>query len=445
MNDSVFFKSMITEYNMDFNSLVENLRFDLTLLEQLYSGEFGNYIFSNEQLIELINQLNFLESTQIITVLIVLHFQNNQSESYLKVDFDGKTFNDDIVSVYNNLNMEDDIYRTFIKYNLLNPLKFFYMVYRITDFGEIYKFSLKFNNVKITQFLYENKINDRYIEFLKICETDNLEMAQWLHSLNEFDVHRFKNKAFYISCKHNKLNIAKWIYSLNPNSDFNLQSVFTSMCEINNLEISQWVYSLGGININEDCFDSLSRGGYLNFAKWIQSLDEFDLNNQENKMFYYAIIYGNLEFAQWLDDLYGIYIYDTESIFIDSCFGGHLNTAKWLYEIGDFENDLDEKKDDISITACRKNNIEIIKWVHNIYNDDINMDDMFLIACLNGYLEIAQWIYSLNYCNVNDIIVHAFSEAEKNGQLYIIKWLYSTGKIDINSDNNIDFNYSLRE
>ena len=57
--------------------------------------------------------------------------------------------------------------------------------------------------------------------------------------------------AFRYSCDYGNIEIAKWLYSLgNVNIHANNDYAFRYSCDNGHIEIAKWLYSLGGINIH---------------------------------------------------------------------------------------------------------------------------------------------------------------------------------------------------
>ena len=82
--------------------------------------------------------------------------------------------------------------------------------------------------------------------------------------------------------------------------------------------------------------------------------------------------------------------------FIVACAHGHLDIAKFLYEI--IPNlDVSMDCEDPLRYACREGHLHIIKWLFE-KNPGLNISACFYKpftnACENGHLEIAKWIYS---------------------------------------------------
>lgn len=70
------------------------------------------------------------------------------------------------------------------------------------------------------------------------------------------------------------------------------------------------------------------------------------------------------------------------------------------------------------------NNIELMKWLYNIYKvDDYVLDKLLFISCKNGDLEIAKWLYSKFKYISKDIMNGIIYTICQNGHVDIAKWL----------------------
>jgi hypothetical protein len=118
--------------------------------------------------------------------------------------------------------------------------------------------------------------------------------------------------------------------------------------------------------------------------------------------------------------------------FILSCINGYIETAKWLYDLIDIDNDVFS---DIFLCLCCKQ-IELCKWINTIHPIDIcDKLDSFVHCCCSNNLEMAKWIYDSCEIKNNDVIVgnELISKLEEKhfeyiitlSNLSIIKWIDS--------------------
>ena len=108
-----------------------------------------------------------------------------------------------------------------------------------------------------------------------------------------------------------------------------------------------------------------------------------------------------------------------------SCKNGHLDVAKWLYEIGNKYN----------------NPIDIHIYYYNYDSDDDDDDDLegefyeeqaFRYSLYNNHIDVAKWLYQISIETNSPINIHAmndeaFKDSCGNGNLVVAKWLYQIG------------------
>lgn len=86
------------------------------------------------------------------------------------------------------------------------------------------------------------------IAFRNSCRNKHIEVAKWLYSLGEIDIHVMDDFAFKWSCKNNDIEMVKWLYSLGEidiqkNDDF----IFIYCCKNMKIIIAKW---MSGIHSN---------------------------------------------------------------------------------------------------------------------------------------------------------------------------------------------------
>jgi ankyrin repeat protein len=126
--------------------------------------------------------------------------------------------------------------------------------------------------------------------------------------------------------------------------------------------------------------------------------------------------------------------YNDEQLFYNVCENGHLNVAKWLYNLHPYV--LFDNFDSIFNIVYKNGYLNMLKWV--VKKDPEYIEDKtklivpFWESCLNGKLNIAKWIhansnervYSLNkrslyYGYKRNMLLDICGE----GNLFMIKWL----------------------
>lgn len=94
--------------------------------------------------------------------------------------------------------------------------------------------------------------------FIKACKEGRLIDAQWMYSLQNVqwtrslnDLDDLWNKSFENACINNHLDVAQWLFSqCNINIHHNNEYFFRLSCACGCLEIVQWIFSQGNVDIN---------------------------------------------------------------------------------------------------------------------------------------------------------------------------------------------------
>jgi hypothetical protein len=141
---------------------------------------------------------------------------------------------------------------------------------------------------------------------------------------------------------------------------------------------------------------------------------------------------NNIEFMKWFHNIYKIDIhYMDDEYFLRICSFGHLEIAKWIYSFGGFS--------DIILTRAfiTSKHIEISQWLFSLERIEINESIFkwaFNFACSNNKFELAKWINSINSDYKFDIHsknIDKFINLCLEGNLEFAKWIYSFGGINI--------------
>ncbi len=317
---------------------------------------------------------------------------------------------------------------------------------------------------------------EKYKEFKKICDTQNLEDVKTFYSQYSEMIDLHKNSVLIHLCENNYFEIANWYFPLH--SDFDQENIhmmimavttssgymemtqllismylnldnddkycaFCNSIRSGNLELSQWIYSLGmgeymTESFSDECLIAI-RCGYLETVKWLLSLQP-DMNLTENAFYPLSttidicIEKNYLEMTKWLFERYPENMRDLRKYFCTASSKGYLEMCQWLLSINSRLLNLINK--DIIVDLCSSNKFEMIQWIHSLKPINIIIEDLnetFNIVCYLGHLQIAQWLYGLQKI---DDITYAFNVACTNGHLDIAQWLYSINpEIDINDED----------
>ncbi len=248
----------------------------------------GTYPVNDDKIIFFIRALSYLACEEKLQeFLVYLHFNSNKQELLFKL-------NSDMNDQYNLIIPENTMNATFIKYNLINPLKYL----PVTDTDLVY--ACTYNYLDIAQLIYSRiNIRDEVI-----------------------------NLAFQIACQKGYLNIARWLYSLNR-VKLSLKEntgLFYYTWKIGHINLAYWLHSLGNIN-DQELFFIAFRNANLGFLKLLYSSGNVDIHFDDDIVFYTACTIGNLNFAQWVYSLGGI---SQRQIYISALASSSPAILNWL-------------------------------------------------------------------------------------------------------------------
>jgi hypothetical protein len=195
-----------------------------------------------------------------------------------------------------------------------------------------------FNN----KFIYSVLEISNQIKFKIACQSGHLEIAKWLYSNSDINLHNKDDEAFKLSCLNGNTKTAQWLYSLDT-IDINFNLIFKEVCSNNKLSTVEWIYSIQKIDdlIINSCFTMACNYNFYDLSKWLYSLNIVNLDFNNDYLFIECCKNDSLDTAEWLlfigfiprPKSYWKKLYYSESI--------SKKTYKWLLQI------LNENEDSI--------------------------------------------------------------------------------------------------
>ena len=180
-------------------------------------------------------------------------------------------------------------YRTFVKKYLENHYNFFKNV----------------RDIKLQPMIVLERT------LIKAIITNNIDVCKYLVNECRFNVNVYMDYTFQYSCNECcNLDMAKWLYSVGVLSRESIQSAFSTACRSGRLNVAQWLFSLGNIDIHIDdeyAFRWSCSNGKLDVAKWLHSIGNINIHDRDNDAFKWSCIYNRVEVAEWLCTLYSGY------------------------------------------------------------------------------------------------------------------------------------------
>ena len=175
--------------------------------------------------------------------------------------------------------------------------------------------------------------------------------------------------------------------------------------------------------------------------------EEIDLQSN----FVDSCTYGHLDLAKYFYQL-GVQLNtpvnihgwsnSDETIFIHCCRRGYLDIAKWIYQLGKDTNSpiyIYKGYGCAFRNACFYNHLDVVKWfcndpeMHRGIDFEHNGEAVFTDACVNGNLELAKLLYDFGSIDIRKLDIHynddeAFRLACSKNQIEVVKWLCSICK-----------------
>lgn len=375
------------------------LEFNLVLIEKFYSGDRS---FSDEELITLTEQLNFLISSKIVEALIFCSFRG------LK-----EFLNNDLSKELDSLNLEKTLELSLSKYGCLQSLK--YLNYGLESLDNDLILASENGHFKTVKYLTELDVSDKSINkaFIKASKEGHLEIVKYLRELGVSD--KSINKSFIKASKEGHLEIVKFLSELNIIDIFDEEyheygyGAFELACINNHLEVAKFIYydimkedkRYVDLSLNEAVMSS-----YSNPVDCINFLCRMSprLSSNDSAFVEHLLNLSNLNLE--------------------------LEVIKILSKYTDPSNDYYYF---LFYRACKRLNLSLAIWLYEHTEIKINKDIIEdLIYIINKKIERQIWDDYLRSINVKinndramDIYKNQFPAYYEKGKSKMIEWLKS--------------------
>ena len=215
-NEPEFFINITTEKlsayinNMN-NPYLTNI---IDRIKPLYEEDYPPV---NMYFIQLLKDLDFLESKKRIDLFVLIHF------SLMRYDV-LKGLNDTINYEYKQIKFKDNLKGTCMLLGLVDILK-------------LSHFKFKFSGM----------------DFVHSCEYGHLEVVQYIYNIGEINIHFSKELSFRSACRSGNLEIVKWLLEIEPQINIHIHNdlAFVEGCKNGNITLVKFLFELGLRPINE--------------------------------------------------------------------------------------------------------------------------------------------------------------------------------------------------
>lgn len=379
--------------------------------------------FTNEELLELSEYLQYIGSKRVMEILIVMKLREFKTPN---LNF-AKFINTNLVSDYNYIKISHSP-----KNNQKLLLAIFHdldnMVNYLIDYDSPTEFELicasKSGSYKVAKLLLENgaNIHANEDESLKLaCENDHLKLAELLLK-NGADVHTHEDLALKTACKSGNIEMVKLLLENGANVNSERLPLFAA-CENGHIEIVKLLINHGA-KITKDLEISIScENGYTEIVKILIENGSI-IDHESYDIIYEVNNYGYTEIVELLLTNYSYNFQDEKEVYEYESMLSHLLFEASEYHNYDIVKLLLEKgaKDEESnamFAVCKNGNIEIVKLLSQ-YNTDDNINYHMLYAIENNHFDIVK-LFLENGAKDNE--GDSLNKASEQGNIEIVKLL----------------------
>lgn len=305
-----------------------------------------------------------------------------------------------------------------------------------------------YKHLKLRKYKYNSTVLRRLL--LESCRRKHLKMAQWIYHICP-EGSEVVSRLFVAECRTGNLESAQMLYMICP--EVKLEFAFRNACSNCNLDVAQWIHSINNAAVVSICMKSsvlriASQRGHLEMVKWLLSITHnMEATICSNSQFQCACRYGTLEGAQvilYFAKRHGFYI-DYEHALLNACERNKLTTAQWLVSIVPELTNYVISNPYISDCICASGKLDMVKWVCSINPCALSNECMLSGACNRGDLKLAEWLHLVNPAIINlfEYDDGVFLNAWNSGHLEVSKWISSLFpakyKVFMNSEGVITY------
>ncbi|XP_063410460.1 uncharacterized protein LOC134693550 [Mytilus trossulus] len=242
---------------------------------------------------------------------------------------------------------------------------------------------------------------------------DNLKILFRSLPLNLFNLRKFIKTACVRLCKDLVIEILIDARQLT----FDTGNIVNTACENGWEDVLKILLNKKLCNQNEkkQIFTSSCKDGNETFLKWIDIITEMI----------------NLKLYSFIDLMLQHVDYskiDIKESLNDACFGGKLETVKWLIE--NFDNTLFDMKEAMN-KACGSENTDVVKWlIENVDNNLFDMKEAFNNACGSENLDTVKMLFE-SFDNKSFDLTEVMNNACGLRNIVVVKWLIDNFDITV--------------
>lgn len=200
--------------------------------------------------------------------------------------------------------------------------------------------------------------------FVHACEKERLDMIYWIQTIKELDA-KTAQRGFIAACKTGKIDYVTTVIGNIKKEYIDHQIVSQALIDCvakASFDFIKWLYGM----LDKMCNDSTIKGVNIR-TLYVLSVNKRD--DLEIVKYFYELVNDEV-------------IINIKDIFYTVCEKGHINVAKWIYELSDKSFDLHKDEDELFINACIKGHLEMAEWLYELgAKYDAQNDRAFMDSC----------------------------------------------------------------
>lgn len=308
-------------------------------------------------------------------------------------------------------------------------------------------------------------------------KNDRVAVLSWWMIVYDpiYDVSKIIPNVVRLAVRFNRLDVLVWLYDQGLMLNLSQPGNDLKPVSCKYPRIAYWLHEhVNGVIQTLDLLDYCSRHEYLLYVQWAhEHQDQYKINSLQGAL-HHAVYRGDLELLQWIYERCPD-IRSTRYHFSAAIHGGHLDVAKWLYQIHSKKDDFvhpyegssdlqvnlwllseydwtssehrttwitrsieksaqHNHKDMVELLYCFEpkicagkamehaaagGHLEMVQFLH--YYRASSSPRAMNSAAAHNHLEVVQWLHA-NRCE--GCTTDAIDVAAANGHFEVVKWLY---------------------
>ncbi|KAL7752428.1 hypothetical protein RI367_001962 [Sorochytrium milnesiophthora] len=241
----------------------------------------------------------------------------------------------------------------------------------------------------------------------------DVDLAQWMFDrLDAGDQHaglRWHDIAQPAAAGYERA--IRWLYDRSPfhGTEMNLRSAVRG----GNLDLAKWLYSLNpGAMVAQDHLKVAAGQPNLAMVQWVASL--LPAGASPHEALTAAALSGLLDTVRWLDQQSSAR-YTTEAM-LEAAGQGHLDVMRYLHE-----RQVEGWTAEVMDRAAAHGRLDVVVWLHEHRQEGCTTDAMDHAAA-NNHLHVVRWLHENRS---EGCTTEAMDRAAENGNVSVVRFLHA--------------------